>query len=315
MGLYHKYRPQSLDEVRGQPSAVATLRGLKKIPHAFLFHGPSGTGKTTLARIMSGMTGCGERVAEGKRNPDFLEMNTANFRGIDMIRQLNTEAQTSPIAGRARVWLIDEAHGLTKDAQNAFLKLLEDAPRTAYFMLATTDPNKLLPTIRSRCTEIGCKGLSPFDLAALVNEVAKGEEAKVSKDCVEQICEVAEGSPRKALVLLEQILGLESEADRIDAIGTANSKRAAFDLVREMMPFKGRPVWGNVAKVLKAIEEESPEGIRRMVIASARSSLLKADLPNMYRVLVAFEKPFFDETKTAHGALAAACYEVVSQWK
>jgi DNA polymerase-3 subunit gamma/tau len=155
-------RPTTFGEVVGQPRAVAQLTQMgrdDRRPHLLLFVGPSGCGKTTLARIVRRKLRCGEA--------DFMEVNAANNRGIDMVRDIEQRIGLAPIDGDCRVWLIDEAHALTPDAQGAFLKILEEPPSHVYFMLATTDPQKLKPTIRTRATEIVVYPVPPDDLAGL----------------------------------------------------------------------------------------------------------------------------------------------------
>ena len=135
--LYRKYRPTSFKQVVGQEEAIRTLTELgkrKAIPHAILFTGPSGVGKTTLARILQRKLKC--------VGNDFVEMNAANDRGVGIIRSIQNKVGLAPMLGSCRIWLMDEAHQLTSDAQSAFLKLLEDTPSHVYFMLATTDPQK-----------------------------------------------------------------------------------------------------------------------------------------------------------------------------
>jgi len=202
--LYKKYRPKDFEGVVGQTDALKSLQQMaknKKIPHALLFTGPSGCGKTTLARIVRRELGCGKH--------DFSEVNCADFRGIDMVRDIRSRMMQAPISGSCRVWLIDEAHRLTGDAMDAFLKILEDTPDHVYFMLATTNPQKLLKTVRTRCTEISVKSLSNKDIVKLVTDVAKKEGKTLPKEVAKKIADKCEGSARQALVLLHQIIDLE----------------------------------------------------------------------------------------------------------
>ena len=153
--LYKKHRPKNLKRVFGQSVAIGTLKPLieaKQVPHSLLLTGPSGCGKTTLARILVKELKCAKA--------DFMEVNCADFRGIDTVRDIRTRMMQAPIGGDCRVWLIDEAHMLTSAAQTAFLKMLEDTPDHIYFFLATTHPQKLLKTIKTRCTEIKLKEMT-----------------------------------------------------------------------------------------------------------------------------------------------------------
>jgi DNA polymerase-3 subunit gamma/tau len=137
--LYLKHRPSLFKQVIGQDDAVNVLQQLLKgdrFPHALLLSGPSGCGKTTLARICRDKLEC--------TGADFQELNGADTRGIDTIREIRSHLNLRPMHGKCRIWYIDEAHKLSNDAQNALLKMLEDTPTTAYFMLATTEPNKLI---------------------------------------------------------------------------------------------------------------------------------------------------------------------------
>jgi DNA polymerase-3 subunit gamma/tau len=309
--FYKSYRPRSLKTVLGQEAAVASLQKLmdaNKVPHTILLTGPSGTGKTTIARILKDFLECGDQ--------DFLEVNCADFKGIDMVRDIRRSVNLNPISGLTRVWLIDEAHKLTGDAQNAFLKLLEDTPRHAYFMLATTDPQKLIRTIHTRATQIKLVPLVPDALERVVQRVVDKETLAVSSEVVKEIVEAAEGSARKALVILEQISLLEGDAAQISAIQTTTfNKEAAIDLARELL--FGNKDWMKVAGILRAIKEEDPEGVRYCILGYARAILVgSADgkapnpkfAPKAFKVIDIFSKNFYDSKQPG---LAAACYEAV----
>src|SRR3989304_8297525 len=197
--LYNDYRPKTLNEVFGHKEIKESLKSLFKentFPHAFLFSGPSGTGKTTFARIIANMLG---------GNGDIIEVNTANTNGIDFIRELNEIARKSPLLGNNKVFILDEVQQLTKEGQNCLLKLLEDSPKYSYFILCTTDPQKLLPTIKNRCLSYTLKALSNKEIENLLLLVMKTEGFQTSEDILNLLVYKAEGCPRKALVMLNQI--------------------------------------------------------------------------------------------------------------
>lgn len=262
--LYRKHRPKSFKQVIGQPEAVKQLSEMLKndrLPQVLQFSGASGCGKTTLARILA-----------SKLNAiTVFEINAAETRGIDTIRETKDKQGMSIPEGHSRVWIWDECHKLTGDAQTAMLKMIEDVYPRCYHFLCTTDPQKLLPTIRSRCTEIKIKPLSSTDLISLIRSVPDCPE--LSDAVVKQIAEVADGSARKALVLLHQVMGLETEAEQIEAVQRSDSKRQAIELARAMMD-PGKK-WPEIAAIIAGIEDEA-EGIRRLVFSYASSVLAKA---------------------------------------
>jgi DNA polymerase III gamma/tau subunit len=308
--IYKRYRPKTLKGVLGQDGAVASLEKLmaKGLPHALLLSGPSGCGKTTLGRIIKEHLKCGEG--------DYIEVNSADFKGIDMVRDIRRHANLRPMHGETRVWLIDEAHKLTGDAQNAFLKLLEDTPKHVYFLLATTDPQKLIKTIHTRCSEVKLAGLSSAALQRVLRRVIDKEGMTVSEEVVTEIIEASDGSARKALVILEQVGSLEGDEEQIKAIQfTTFNKDAAISLARALFSYKGT-TWQEVSKILRVLVDQDVEGIRYCVLGYARSCLVGKDEkpPNMkfaekaFKVIDIFSKNFYD-SKAA--GLAAACWEVV----
>lgn len=304
--LYKRYRPTDMNSLVGQAAAVKSVETMvanKKIPHTILLTGPSGCGKTTIARILKNTL----KVAD----PDFREINAADNRGIELVRDIRSVMNLSAMrAGGSRCWLIDEAHALTKDAQGAFLKILEDTPKHVYFMLATTDPNKLLKTIQTRCTEIRVKALAVSEVKALLNKIVKQEKAKVSEEVIDRIAEVADGSARKALVLLGQCIDIKDEDEQLEAILASDSKRQAIEVAKLLM--NPRTKWPDVAKVLKEVEDE-PEMIRRLVLAYARGVLLGGGglSGRAFLVINAF-RDFFGDANAGHAVLAASCWEVVT---
>lgn len=301
MSLYNKHRPTKLSQVFGQPAAVKILEGFKTIPKALLFVGPSGTGKTTLARIVAKKAGV-------VLDPDFKELNAADIRGIDTIRDIRDSMRISPLKGEYKAYLFDEAHSLTKDAQNAMLKLLEDGPSWVYWMLATTEPGKLLPTIKSRCTEIKTSLLNDDDSARLLETIAKKESFKLCKEVKEKLVEVGQGSPRKMLVILESILGIKDEDEQLDAIQNSDSQATMIELCRLLF---NRGKWKDVATLLKSLFTEGgeePETIRRVVLGYANAILLNSGKLEAFQAVEIFRDHVYDSGKAG---ITAQCYEFV----
>ena len=301
--LYRRYRPTKLSEVVGQDSAVQILKGMGKrdaIPHFILLTGPSGCGKTTIARILRNKLGCSD--------VDFTEMNAAQDRGIDMVRDIKNAVSHKPLAGECRLWLIDEAAQLTVDAQAAFLKELEDIDDWVYFIFCTTDPQKLKPTIKTRATTIQLKSVGTKDLEKLVQRVAKAEtDHELSEDVVDLLVDAADGSPRKALVLLGEVIGLSSDK-MVEALEKSVPAAEAIELCRELIQAKSS--WANIRKILNGIEglDEQVEGIRWLVLSYMTSVLLKGGSNSKAAEIIhLFKEPFYNSKKAG---LVLACCDV-----
>ena len=210
--LYRKYRPHSFAEVRDQDHIVTVLEGaIKKdtIPHALLFSGTRGTGKTTLARIFASAIGASEL--------DTYEIDAASNRGIDDVRELKEAVYTLPYESKFKVYIIDEVHMLTKEAFNALLKTLEEPPAHVIFILATTEEEKLLDTILSRCQVFRFNSPSRAVLTTLAIDVAKKEGFTLSPEAADLIALAADGSFRDALGIVQKVILASG-----DAIGSAD---------------------------------------------------------------------------------------------
>ena len=188
MTLYQKYRPKTFEEVIGNEASIAALEKAltkKNHSHVYLLSGPPGTGKTTIARIVANRLGATDM--------DLKEINSANARGIETAREIIQSIRYNP-QGKAIVFILDEFHKWTNDAQSALLKPLEDTPESVYFFLCTTDPGKLIKAVKSRCTEIKTVNLSIEKLVTLIKRINRLEELSISKNTIESIAEKAEGS-------------------------------------------------------------------------------------------------------------------------
>jgi len=303
MELYKRYRPKTFETIIGQNSSVKVLKTKlknKSVPHAILFSGPSGCGKTTLARILRKKLKCGKH--------DFTEYNCADFRGIEMVRSIRSHINQAPFSGKCRIWLIDECHKMTSDAQDAFLKILEDTPKHVYFMLATTDPQKLKPTIKTRCTEIVVRSLNSKSLNNLLTSTLILEQKKIPGEAIEKIIESSDGSARKALVLLNQVIELDNEDDMIEAIKATTAETQAILIARALLNPKTK--WSTMTKILRETTNEEPESIRWMILGYAKKVLLSGGKLSgrAYLIIDTFRDHFYD---SKHAGVAAACYEII----
>jgi DNA polymerase-3 subunit gamma/tau len=269
MELYKKYRPTTLDGVVGQDAVVKQIKamGPQGWPHAALFGGASGAGKTTVARIIAGLLGC--------TGPDLEEINSASFRGIDAVREITTASRRMPQVSNARVYIIDEAHQLTAAAQDAALKLFEDTPPHVYIVVCTTEPAKLRPALRGRCTEFTFAPITAAAIAARVVWVAQQEAITLGQGVAGKIAQYADGSLRVALVALEQVAKLQPQ-DQLAAVGAMDSEATTRDLCLAIMR---RQPWTTVANILTtmtAADGFDAERARRAVSGWFRACLLKA---------------------------------------
>ncbi len=227
LSLYRKYRPRNFAEIVGQRHVTQTLANAVKanrIAHAYLFCGPRGTGKTSTARVLAmalnceqGPTAepCGEceecqRIAAGNAL-DVIEIDAASNRGIDEIRELRERVGLAPAGARMKVYIIDEVHMLTGEAFNAFLKTLEEPPAHVVFVLATTEPHRVLPTILSRCQRFDFHRIGLRDLHSSITSIASREELDIDEKAVAMLANAADGSFRDALTLLDQAIAYAEE--------------------------------------------------------------------------------------------------------
>jgi DNA polymerase III gamma/tau subunit len=228
------------------------------------------------------------------------------------IREINSGMSMKAAVGNARVYVLDEVQSFSraKFAQEASLKMLEDGQDHVYFMLCTTDPKKVILTIRNRCTTIQVKSVSDRDLGTLVRRVTESEKKSVSTAVVDKIVEVATGSPRSALVNLEKVLGLPDEKSQLLAISPIMDSPEAFELVKVLLPWTGSPDWKVVARKLEELKEEDPEGLRLMILSSARAQLLKNGNPLAYKAIRCLDTPFYDRP-SGNALLVAGCYQII----
>jgi DNA polymerase-3 subunit gamma/tau len=256
LALYRKYRPQTFSDVVGQEQLVTLLTSAikqKKIGHAYLFCGSRGTGKTTVARIFAKDIGC---------NPeDIIEIDAASNRGIDEIRELREAVRTAPFSSPYKVYIVDEAHMLTKEAANALLKTLEEPPSHVIFILATTDPDKLPQTIVSRCQKIIFKQPEIKTLADRLVYVAKEEGFILPNDGAELIASHGKGSYRDALGILEQTLTVSKKLITLEDIQTqlgTVEEESLINLLKALCMKDAKAILENIS----ILEKENKNALR-----------------------------------------------------
>ncbi len=299
--LSRKYRPSTLDEFIGNTSLKSTFESLfrlNKIPQQILFYGPKGCGKTTLARLCAKQLNCSEF--------DLKEIDTADFRGIDSVREIRRTMHTSPMKGKVKVYILDECHKTTNDFQNALLKALEEPPKHVYFFLCTTDPQGLIPTIKSRCVQYQVSTLTPKQIFELMDGICKKENRSVPKKVILQIAKDCEGHPRNALKILEKIIYLNEDEMLEAAKHEAEKKEAPIELCRALMSNKS---WKQIATLFKSINDE-PETIRRIIRGYFASVLLNGNTTG-YIVLDVFKQPYYNTD--GKNELVRGLYEVWSE--
>ena len=223
--LYRTYRPQTFEDVAGQSHVTITLKNAIKenrIAHAYLFAGPRGTGKTTIAKILAKAINCTgdhppcnecpncKAITQGD-HPDVIEIDAASNNGVDEVRDLIDKVKYAPINGKYKVYIIDEVHMMSTGAFNALLKTLEEPPAHIVFVLATTEPHKILPTIISRCQRFDFKKVENHDIISRLEYVLKSENKKYELPALESVAKLAEGGMRDALSILEQCLAYNNE--------------------------------------------------------------------------------------------------------
>lgn len=227
MVFYRKYRPKNFKQVIGQEHIKRILKNAlkaNKIAHAYLFCGPRGTGKTTIARLLAKAVNClnlknsepcnkcasCQEINAGKAL-DLIEIDAASHRGIDEIRDLREGIKFTPTRLKYKVFVIDEAHQLTKEAFNALLKTLEEPPEHAIFILATTEPHKILATVISRCQRLDFRKFALQEIIKCLSEIAKQEKIQIDKKALKLIAVISDGDLRDAISLLDQIISIEDQ--------------------------------------------------------------------------------------------------------
>ena len=270
--LYRTYRPQTFDEVAGQKHIIRTLRNAlanNKIAHAYLFCGPRGTGKTTMAKLFAKALNCEEgighqcnkcsnciEITEGS-HPDVIEIDAASNNGVEQVRDLIDKVNYLPIKGKYKVYIIDEVHMMTANAFNALLKTLEEPPAHVIFILATTEPHNIIPTILSRCQRYDFTKVADADIEDRMMTILEKEGVQYDKAAVRAIISLADGGMRDALSILDQILAYSNNTlsvqDVYSIFGLISSKEK-IALIKDINA-------GDVSATLEKVKNFSEGGV------------------------------------------------------
>lgn len=303
MNLYNKHRPKDFKRIVGNEQSVAILQKAvdtdpKDRSHCYLFIGNSGCGKTTLAHILSSEFGC---LGDNKE-----EFNSANWRGIDSARDIISKMQRKPTGGSTcRVFIMEEAHQFTKDAMEALLKPTENCPNHVYFMMTTTNPEKLTEALRSRMTVINVSSLTEEQLVKVMQRVLKLEKKELPDSILSRIASCAAGSARIALTTLEKVIALPKDQQKNFEAVIQDTAVFAIDLCRLLFR-RNKATWKEVAAMLNTLTE-NPESVRLQVVGYANKCLLGGNR-DAYNILCTFDQNYYNLGKAG---LSKSCYEFI----
>lgn len=295
-----KYRPTEYDTVLGQEGVVRALTATvqKGTAHAFLFSGPSGVGKTTLARITAKAFHCEE----------ILQEDAATNTGIDNIRAIIDGFLFRPLAGASKGIIIDEVHALSKAAVTALLLTLEEPPPYIYWFLCTTEPSKLPEAVRTRCLHYTLREVSTDVIRDFLEETDEGADA--DPGVLDLCAREAFGSVRQALANLGVCFAAKDRKEAAELLRTAGDVPQAFELARCLIAGDG---WTKISSLLTAMKDTNPESIRHVVRAYMTKVALNGknskDVQQALAVLEAFSKPF--HTADGMSPVVLACGELV----
>jgi len=300
--LHIKYRPRSFKEVIGQDDVVKSLKSAlsgKARPHSFLFTGDSGTGKTTLARIVAGQLGVDPN--------NLIEVDAATNNGIDVMRDIMSPLRYHGFGDTPnKAVILDEAHMLTKQAWASLLKIVEEPPPHVFFMFCTTDAGKVPDNIATRCLRYSLRLLRHDDLMDLLESICEDEDLNTPQKILSMVAQACGGSPRMALVMLAMVHDCDDEDEAARLLETPMDNKEIIDLCRQLV--KGDLTWPRLTATLKAMGEMPAESIRIVIVNYLNSCLIGArsdkDAIRLLDMLECFTKPGQPSDKMAPLLLA-----------
>lgn len=286
MALYQEVRPDKITRMFGNKDTVAAIKSLlarDKPPQAYLLTGGTGTGKTTIGRIIA--------TSVDAKGSDFKEINSADFRGIDTVRKMINDSKYRALQGKSKCWLIDEFHMALKATQQALLKLLEDPPPNCYFILATTNPEKILKAIKGRCTQFTLQTLAEQSMRALLKSICRQKKITVSEEVIAKIIDEADGHPRNAIQFLDKVRDIP-EDKQLELI--RKSDDAKDEAMQIWFNLLAKNPFQIIAPKLQSLKSTDPERLRRLIMACAQNKLISSCNPQAAKVLDNFVSPFYD---------------------
>lgn len=271
LALYRKYRPNSFDDVLGQNEVVAVIKNAiinNKVSHAYLFSGPRGTGKTTVAKILARLVNCERLSSDGKpcekcfncinylNSNDIVEIDAASNNGVDEIRELIDKVNLVPSNAKYKIYIIDEVHMLTNQAFNALLKTLEEPPSHVIFVLATTDPQKVPLTISSRCQKFQFSKIDDMCIVERLQKIVALEKINIDEEALFEIARLSDGGMRDAINMLDQLATYESGQITLDEVHMVAGSVSYDNIFNLMEAIK----LNNKIEIINFIEEFDKSG-------------------------------------------------------